>query len=87
MPFTICLYRQKRLIEEMRMKIILLRSLLLALTTTVAIAAPYCAVFAWENSVITLTTKNVSKLLELTANVSQINKKTRLLQVQDHIVL
>ena len=31
----------------MRTKIIIINSLLWALTTSVAIAAPYCAVFAW----------------------------------------
>jgi hypothetical protein len=31
----------------MRAKIIIISSLLFALTTSVAIAAPYCAVFAW----------------------------------------
>ena len=34
----------------MRTKIIIISSLLLALTTNVASAAPYCAVFAWGKS-------------------------------------
>lgn len=34
----------------MRTKIIIISSLLLALTTSVASAAPYCAVFAWGKS-------------------------------------
>ena len=49
MPFAICLHLQQKLRKEMpvRMKIIMLSSFLLALTTSVAMAAPYCAVFAW----------------------------------------
>lgn len=49
MPFSIRPYHQQRLRKGMymRTKIIIISSLLLALTTSVAIAAPYCAVFAW----------------------------------------
>jgi hypothetical protein len=49
MPFTIRLHHRHRIIKglQMRMKILLLSSLLFALTTSVAVAAPYCAVFAW----------------------------------------
>jgi hypothetical protein len=52
MPFLIRPYRQQRLRKEMymRTKIIITSSLLLALTTSGAIAGPYCAVFAWGTS-------------------------------------
>ena len=52
MPFSIRPYRQQRLRKGMymRTKIIIISSLVLALTASVASAAPYCAVFAWGKS-------------------------------------
>jgi hypothetical protein len=48
MPFSIRPYHQQRLRKGMYMRTkIIMSSLLLALTTSVAIAAPYCAAFAW----------------------------------------